>query len=120
MTVRARGDLVQVEADDLAAALPELLEEVHDVLELEPARHRGAGVRAKLGVEAVDVEGDVHLLRQLLDDLAALVFPGAPLELLLLQIAVEKGRDAASVAADEHDLLVAVVADADLHELAHL
>src|SRR6185436_16154205 len=55
----ARVDLVEVEADDLLAALGELLEPEQGLGPAEAARDRRARVGAEGGLEAVDVERDV-------------------------------------------------------------
>ena len=74
--------LDQIETDDLFSTCSQARQEVGGFLEPEPARDRGACVGAQRGVQPIDIEGDVHLLRQPLDDGIALFPPRHALELL--------------------------------------
>src|SRR5438046_288030 len=67
----AGAHLVEVEGNDAAAALADLVEEIVYLLGFEAALHGCAGVGTKLRVEAIDIEGDMHLVGQLRHDLLA-------------------------------------------------
>ena len=86
----------------------------------DAARHRRARVRAMLAGEAVDVEGDVHGLRQRGDDALAHRGPGGTAKLHVAQALVVEGVHAALRSLGEGHLARTNVADAHLHQLAHL
>jgi len=86
------------------------------LLEGEAARHRGAGVRAQRGIEPVDVEGDVHVTRQLGEDALDYRSEGLASEHRPGDFCVVERTDASRRRANRLGFLLAKISDSDLHE----
>src|SRR5438445_4517128 len=106
----------QVESHDPPPAAHHRGEQSGGHLEGQPAGHLGAGMRAEGRVQPIDVEADVDVLRQRLEDAQRLLAPGRAREAGLGQLGIEEGPDAAARGGDALVLLLAEVANTDLHE----
>ena len=114
------GDLAQVETDDVFAGLADAVEQVHQLLELQSARDGGSRVRAELRVESVDVDGKINLFGQGCNHLVHNVFPCRAFVHAAATVAVEEDFYSVGLALGQGFLLVAIVADADLHQLLYV
>ena len=106
----------QVHADDLAAALHDLFQQVKYLFRLKPAGHGGTGIRAKFGIEPIDIEAKVYFLRQLADDVFSDLLPGLALVLALGEVFGKISSHPVLVGCQKFPFAFAVVADADLHK----
>ncbi len=116
----AAGDFVEVETDELPARGFELAEEVEYLLCLETTGNGCTCVGTQLGVEPVYIETDVYLLRQCCNNVVANGFPGIALVFAGFDVAVEEGDHTAIALIYDIELLIAIVANAHLHQLADL
>ena len=119
-TIGRGRHFAEVEADDVLAGLTDAVEQVHQLLVFQATRHGRARVGTELRVEGVDVDGEVDLLWQGGNHLVHDGFPRRAFVHAATAVAVEEDLDSIGLAFHQGLLLVAVVADADLHELLHV
>ena len=73
--VRGGGDLAEVEADDVTACLADAVQKIHQLLVLQAAGDRSAGVGTELRIQGVDVDGEIDLLGKVSDHLVPMLAP---------------------------------------------
>ena len=118
--VGGRRHLAEVEADDVLAGLADAVEQVHQLLVFQASWHGRARVGTELRVEGVDVDGEVDLFGQGGNHLVHNGFPCRSFVHTATAVAVEEDLYPIGLTLGQGFLLVAVVADADLHELLHI
>ena len=113
-------DLAEVEADNVLANLADTIEEVHQFLVFQATWHGCTRVGAELRVEGVDVDGEIDLFGQGCHHLIHNAFPCRTFIHAATAVAVKEYLYSVGLALGQSLLLMAVVADADLHKFLHI
>src|SRR3972149_6503911 len=112
----SRRGLTEIEPHDPSTRRRDPLDEVERLLELEPSGNRGASAGAERGIESVDVEAHVDLVRKLFDHLLDQRRPGLSRETPASEAPVVEELHPSCAFPDGLDFLLAVVPDPDLDE----